>query len=504
MIRKHVDDLETGIQADEDLFHESGSCLLKKGRIIDATLLSALEKAGITDVFMPEPHENINDLKKFLKTKSVPVNQLSIGERSDKPLYGEDGTLLLEEGVNISEGLAERLRKRGVNEVYMQRTPAERNVRQYSDFCDILESMSGVAKADDVELDPSGLVSGAEISEDLLEIELLTPDSLRVRKGGTPVEREMKERDPLAPRKEAEKEEYTLLHKDIMDISRKVFNIFSMEKAVEGKMISDLTKKIISAMIQDCDLLMNIINMKSRYGFLIEHTVGVTILTLNLGASRGLSKQQLLELGFGAFLHNIGMLKVPPEIIMKKGKLTPEEYMEVKRHSISGLDMLENVDSLPKSAPFIAYQVHERLDGSGYPKGRKGVFIHDFSKMIAVCDMLLAMASERPYRPAMTPYKAMETTIHLASRKLINPNDVRALLKYTSLFPIGSWVELSDGSQGKVVCSGGEEFTKPVVSVVTEGNLTLSQPRRVDLKKEKDLRIVKALDIQDDSVMNGF
>ncbi len=494
----------TGVQAEDDFFHESGSCLLKKGRIIDSIFLSALQKAGITDVFMPEPNENINDLKKFLKTKSVPVNQLFIGERSDKPLYGEDGTLLLEEGVRISEGLADRLRKRGVNEVYMQRTPSERNVRQYSEFCDILDAMSPAPKGDDIELDPSGLVSGAEISEDLIEIELLTPDSLRVTKKGSPVEHEMKERDPLEPRTESEKEEYTVLHDDIMGICRKVFNIFSVEKAVEGKMISDLTKKIISAMIQDRDMLMNIINMKSKYGFLIEHTVGVTILSLNLGASKGLSKQQLLELGFGAFLHNIGMIKVPPEIIMKKGKLTPEEYMEVKRHSITGLDLLENVDSLPKSSPFIAYQVHERLDGSGYPKGRKSVFIHDYSKMIAVCDVLLALASDRPYRPAMTPYKAMETTIHFASRKLISPNDVRALLKYTSLFPIGSWVELSDGSRGKVVCSGGDQFTKPVISVITDGNMTLPKPKRIDLKKENDLRIVRALEIDDDSIMNGF
>jgi HD-GYP domain-containing protein (c-di-GMP phosphodiesterase class II) len=100
-----------------------------------------------------------------------------------------------------------------------------------------------------------------------------------------------------------------------------------------------------------------------------------------------------------ATIHDIGKVSVPVEILSKAGKLTQKEFELVKDHSQTGYDILKDVE-FPWPIAEIIYQHHERLDGSGYPRGLKGDDVILEARIIALADVIEAMASHRPYRPA--------------------------------------------------------------------------------------------------------
>ena len=106
-------------------------------------------------------------------------------------------------------------------------------------------------------------------------------------------------------------------------------------------------------------------------------------------------------------IHDIGKLSVPAEILSKPTKLTDLEFSLIKEHSQSGYEMLKNVES-PWPLAEIVYQHHERMNGTGYPRNLKGDDIIMEARIMAVADVVEAMASHRPYRPALGIEAALE------------------------------------------------------------------------------------------------
>jgi HD-GYP domain-containing protein (c-di-GMP phosphodiesterase class II) len=211
-----------------------------------------------------------------------------------------------------------------------------------------------------------------------------------------------------------------------------------------------------------------------------------------------------------AYLHDIGMLRVPGAIVEQAGRLAPMEVTEVRRHPIYGLDMLQRLvgrrSGLALSVPMVVYQSHERENGSGYPKGRRGRVIHDFAKIVAACDVYQALTSRRPWRPAMLPYTGMEQLVLMGARREMDPEVVRAVLACVQLFPIGSWVELADGSRGRVVAASGSNYARPVVSLTERRGAPLAAPQRVNLAEHRDLEVVRPIPAPGDAIepMEGF
>jgi HD-GYP domain-containing protein (c-di-GMP phosphodiesterase class II) len=140
----------------------------------------------------------------------------------------------------------------------------------------------------------------------------------------------------------------------------------------------------------------------------------------------------------------------------------------------------------------VAYQIHERCDGSGYPRGRAAPQIHPLAKIAGVADTFTALVSRRPYRPGMLPYHAMVKMLQDVGLGLYDAQIVRALLNTVSLFPIGSYVALSDGRLGKVIRSNGGTYDRPVLETWERNDLG-ADPKLVDLREHPDLKVVRAL-----------
>ncbi|TET10184.1 HD domain-containing protein [Candidatus Aerophobetes bacterium] len=157
------------------------------------------------------------------------------------------------------------------------------------------------------------------------------------------------------------------------------------------------------------------------------HQRRVTSLASAIAAEMGLSKDQIDGIRMAGMIHDLGKISVPAEILSKPGRITEREFDIIKSHSQVGHDILKTIEP-PWPIAQIVLQHHERMDGSGYPQGLSGRDIMLEARILAVADVVEAMASHRPYRPALGIDKALEE-ISKKQRILYDPHVVDACLK---------------------------------------------------------------------------
>jgi len=147
--------------------------------------------------------------------------------------------------------------------------------------------------------------------------------------------------------------------------------------------------------------------IETRDPYTAGHQRRVTTLACAICEAMGLSENQMEGIRLAGGLHDIGKIYVPAEILAKPGKITDAEYNIIKTHPQVGYDILKPIEFPWPIAEFVL-QHHERMDGSGYPAGLKAHEIHIEAKVLAVADVIEAMATHRPYRPALSIEAALD------------------------------------------------------------------------------------------------
>lgn len=165
---------------------------------------------------------------------------------------------------------------------------------------------------------------------------------------------------------------------------------------------------------------------------ILGHTVNICISAVKIGVILNYERTQLFELALGAFLHDIGMIKIPEEVLNRIGGLTDEEVRMIQTHPKIGYDLINQIGDIPKTTGLVAYQHHERLNGKGYPKGISGTEIHEFSKIVAVMDAFDSMTTEKLYRKAKPVPEAIQNLKNLKGLEY-DPKVVDALAKVYGL-----------------------------------------------------------------------
>jgi len=177
----------------------------------------------------------------------------------------------------------------------------------------------------------------------------------------------------------------------------------SKKKAEESlKKTLESLRKAVGATIQ-----VMVSAVEARDPYTAGHQLRVADLARTIATEMGLSKDRIEGIRIAGSIHDIGKLSIPSEILSKPAKLSDIEFSLIKEHSRSGYEILKNVES-PWPLAEIVYQHHERMDGSGYPRNLKGEEILMEARIMAVTDVVEAMASHRPYRPALGIDAAMK------------------------------------------------------------------------------------------------
>jgi len=223
--------------------------------------------------------------------------------------------------------------------------------------------------------------------------------------------------------------------------------------------------RMAESVIRNPDALMCFAQLKRKDEYTALHSLRVCILALAFGRQLGMPRDQLEVLGLGALLHDIGMVKVPEEILGKPEALTPAETELVKQHVAWGADMLYASRQIPSAAIEVVTGHHERYDGSGYLNGLRGEQIGDFGMIGAIVDHYDAITSDRVYQTAISAHSVL-MQMYGWRNILFSAPLIEKFIQCLGIYPIGSVVQLNTGDIGVVAAINREQRLKPHVMLV--------------------------------------
>lgn len=261
-----------------------------------------------------------------------------------------------------------------------------------------------------------------------------------------------------------------------------------------------LVKRVINGLMDTLKnsehIMYAVIDLIDTDAYTYKHSVNVTVLSIITAKALAYSEKDILNIALGALLHDIGKVKVPTHLILKPGKLTFQERKEVEKHSEYGYELLEAIQGLPFSTKQIIRFHHEKLDGSGYPLGLRGIEIPEYVRIVTICDMFDAMTTDRVYRSKMPIYRALDILL-AESVYRIDAKVYQVLVENIAIYPIGTGVIMSDGRIGVVTGYRRQKPERPRVRVLNQVPATKAVAvEEINLEDSQILFIEETWDVE--------
>ena len=262
-------------------------------------------------------------------------------------------------------------------------------------------------------------------------------------------------------------------------------------------MVQEVIQNLLDTIYASEDLLYTVTSLIETDAYTYRHSVNVSILSILTAKSMGYMENEIKEIAMGALLHDIGKAAIGPDLLNKTERLSDEEMTRMKSHPERGYQLVKNMKHVPYAVKQIIRYHHEKLDGSGYPEGMKGLQIPRYVRIVTLCDMYDAMSTTRTYRKKMPIHTTLEILMKDATYK-IDPEVYRHMTMRICLFPTGLGVLLSDGQVGIISKYKHQNPTRPNVQIVdmktTKGKIVT---RELNLEIERTLFIIDTWHIQD-------
>ncbi len=288
-------------------------------------------------------------------------------------------------------------------------------------------------------------------------------------------------------------------YKELIAWAKKVYKLeFVLAADFKGQFVSIIENELTVLNSEPKELLqLCLADYENKEDALYCHVVNVSIIALELGKGLGYQKSQLLELGVASFMHDIGLIKYL-ELINKNGKLSEEEFREVKNHPANGQEILRKIGGEFMAGTIdVIRQEHERLDGSGYPNGMHEGQISELAQIVGLVDVYEAMTHLRPYRLRFSPPKTMNTILN--KKNAFSSKILKVLLERIGVFPVGTMVRLNTKEIGMVNKENQGLPLRPLVMVMfDESGNKLAQSKQIDLSSNLLICIEECMDISGD------
>lgn len=404
----------------------------------------------------------------------VPLSRLRVGTQLHAPIFDaltDREQLLLAAGVQLTASRLDLLKRRGISHVYVHQSELDRiagyTVRPAAERMNAIPVKRFTATR--------AVTRGSQTPAFKIGHESFLQAVQRPRQ---------LECNPNVLRSFEQKYESSL------STTQNLFEEFSRDQRVNPAVITCIAEQQLDQVAQDLDLYVSLSVAPVTEGYPSRHSLQTSMLAVSMGTVMGLSKDALMGLSFGCLLHDAGLMLVPKHILEHAGPLSPVDRHELVKHPIHIANALSRRNDIPSGAKMAAFQMHERLNGSGYPRQRHGHQIHPFAKIGAVADTYLALVSPRYGREGLSPYEALEKLLYATKVGLFDSASVRALLHAVSLFPVGSSVTLNDGRTGRVSRTNREQYDRPIIEVLSDNDEFTTEI--VDLSQHQSLRIVSA------------
>jgi len=286
----------------------------------------------------------------------------------------------------------------------------------------------------------------------------------------------------IAPAEEHEGKDPAVIYEEALLLIEESLEAVHAGLQIPLHEIRALVGDSLQSLISDEGALLALAGIRSYDRYLSEHSVNVCILSMVFARRLGIEQPTVVELGISAMLHDIGKVFIPEDVVRKPGKLSEEEWQQVRRHPSEGARALAAMKGLPSLAPTIALEHHANADGTGYPGFGPSHHSHLLSRLVAIADTYDALTTDRPYRERWTGQQAVAWMLYEAP----NRYDRQLLARFAStsgLYPIGSLVQLMNQQIAVVVSGSMKHPTEPIIKLVSGSG----QPRgMVKLQENTD------------------
>lgn len=244
-------------------------------------------------------------------------------------------------------------------------------------------------------------------------------------------------------------------------------------KDFDGFKVKKAVNNIIEDILFQKDIFISLTDMRSYDNQVFAHSVSVCVLATVLGKALGLDQNNLEALAIGALFHDIGTVKLPKALLSKREPFTEKEAELYETHTSQGFDILRAKRELSLLSAHIAFQHHERMNGSGYPRKLEGEGIHNLAQIVGIADFYDNLVNDGPGHSRILPHEACEILMG-CSDKLFPHDLVVTFLKHIAAYPTGCTVKLDTGEIGIVVDQNKSLPMRPIVRVLV-GNQDLTQ-----------------------------
>jgi putative nucleotidyltransferase with HDIG domain len=250
-------------------------------------------------------------------------------------------------------------------------------------------------------------------------------------------------------------------------VVRKTFANIKQNKKINIDEIKTSISNLVDEILNNNNVLVNLVDIKSTDSYTFQHSVNVATLSILLAKNLNYDRSDLIKIGIGAMLHDIGKLAIPEEILKKPGKLDEEEYAIIQKHPSLGYQNTKTNQQISPLSRIIILYHHEKVDGSGYPDGLIKEDIHEFARIVAVTDVFDALTSDRCYRNRWTTRKAVDFLISKSGVDF-DTKFVREFMKHIAIFPNGTTVKLNTGEKAIIKEQNNQAPTRPVIRIITD------------------------------------
>lgn len=280
-----------------------------------------------------------------------------------------------------------------------------------------------------------------------------------------------------------------------VQVARDVLVGVRVGKAMNARSVKRAVQGIVDQVLSNEVALLGMTTLRDFDEYTFTHSVNVCILSVVLGQRLGLDKRQLYDLGLCGLLHDIGKARIDAAIINKPGKLTEEEWHQMRLHPREGLLALFHLRGfaeLPYRQMLAAYEHHMRIDLSGYPKVHRTRRVTLFTRVVSIVDTFDAVSSTRSYRSSgWAPDKVLANMRDEPGWGLDRVL-VKVFITATGIYPVGTVVSLSDNSLAIVMAPNTDSPDAPVVQLLTgPDGQPLPEPVRVDLADAAETRRIR-------------
>lgn len=383
------------------------------------------------------------------RLRRMRTDQMKPGVVLRQAIFAEDGVLLLAGGVRVDSTVISRLIQRGVTAVWVSPSEMAHLTGKDREPAPKIETASN----DRTPFVTVPAVQGTVPYSDALQGRVTTSRRVAVSEVAT------------------------------------VFRTCDIVRSGDLGLFEDLTITSLAQLVEDPDLFVAPEALAQGTEYPAQQAVQSSSIALAIGARMGLQKRDLALLGTGCLVHDLGMMRMNAAVLRQADFDERSARLEFMKHPSTTFDLLDGVAQKAGQARLVAYQIHERMNGSGFPRGREGNQIHPLSRIAAVADTYARMVCPGG---STSGYDAVVHLLEGASRGLFDPDAVRGLLKAFSLFPIGSLVELNDGRFARVLRSNGDAYTRPVVEAWAAGGV--NEPKQLlDLLMTPDVHILRVI-----------